>query len=33
MIKDKIVCDIFISTNRKSTVEKDFGCNKGKAKC
>lgn len=30
MIKDKIVCDIFISTNRKGTVEKDFGCNKGK---
>ena len=33
MIKDKIVCDIFVSTNRKGTVEKDFGCNKGKAKC
>lgn len=30
MIKDKIVCDIFVSTNRKGTVEKDFGCNKGK---
>ena len=33
MIKDKIVCDIFVSTNRKGTVEKDFGCNKGKIKC
>ena len=33
MIKDKIVCDIFVSTNRKGTVEKDFGCNKGKTKC
>ena len=30
MIKDKIVCDIFVSTNRKGTVENDFGCNKGK---
>ena len=30
MIKDKIVCDIFVSTNRKGTVEKDFGCKKGK---
>ena len=33
MIKDKIVCDIFVSTNRKGTVEKDFRCNKGKTKC
>ena len=33
MIKDKIVCDIFVSTNRKGTVEKDFGRNKGKIKC
>lgn len=32
MIKDKIVCDIFVSTNRKGTAEKDFGCNKGKTK-
>lgn len=30
MIKDKLVCDLFVSTNRKGTVEKNFGCIKGR---
>lgn len=30
MIKDKLVCDLLVSTNRKGTVEKNFGCMKGR---
>ena len=28
MIKDKIVCDVCVSVNRKGMVEKTFCCNK-----
>lgn len=32
MIKDKIVCDICISINRKGMVDKTFYCNKWEQK-
>ena len=32
MIKDKIVCDICVSINRKGMVDKTFYCNKWNAK-
>ena len=32
MIKDKIVCDICVSINRKGMVDKTFYCNKWESK-
>ncbi len=32
MIKDKIVCDICVSINRKGIVDKTFYCNKWESK-